>query len=326
MTYEVLISDAKSTTVDHALQGKVLKRYNATTRSVLTRTEDALISELGDAAGLIVDAGVPVTRRVMEGSRSLKVVGRAGIGVDNVDLEAAAENGVTVIHNPTYGIDEVATHALSLLLASLRRLPVYDRQTRDGGWDWSAGTPIRRLQGLTIGLLGFGKIPRRLATLMQGFGCELLAHDPYLDGNIVRSHNVEPVEYQALLSRSDVLSIHTPRTDETENMVDAAALDLLSDDAIVVNTARGPILDTNALLAALEADTIGFAGLDVTDPEPLPANHPLYRRDDVLVTPHVAWYSEESREQLSTEIAADVGRVLTDDQPINEVTADMEWI
>lgn len=326
MPHEVVISDSKSTTVDHDLQRDVLEQYDATTRSVLTRTEEALLDELGDAVGLIVDAGVPVTRHVIANAPSLEIVGRAGIGVDNVDLDAAAEHGVTVVHNPTYSIDEVATHALSLLLASFRRLPRYDRNTRDGEWDWSEGEPIRRLQGTTVGFLGFGKIPRRLVTLMQGFGCELLAHDPYVHENIVRTHNVEPVEYEELLSRVDALSVHVPHTEETERMVDADALATLSDDAIVVNTARGPVVDTDALAAALEANTIDFVGLDVTDPEPLPSDHPIFDRDDAIVTPHVAWYSEASRKQLSEEIAADVGRVLAGEQPINEVTTDTEWI
>lgn len=326
MTPHVIISDAKSTTVDHDLQQEVLKRYGVTASSAITRTEDTLLETLGDASGLIVDAGVPVTARVIEATPSLEVIGRAGIGVDNVDLEAAADHGVTVVHNPAYSIDEVATHALSLALSCIRRLPMYDRQTRSGEWDWAEGSPIRRLGDSTIGFLGFGKIPRRLATMVQGFGCDLLAHDPYLATNVVRTHNVEPIGFEELLSRVDVLSIHVPLTNETERLIDADALATLSDDAILINTARGPVVDTDALVDALETETIDFAGLDVTDPEPLPEDHPLCTLENVIVTPHVGWYSDASRAQLSEEIAEDVGRVLSGDPPRNEVTSTSQWV
>jgi len=208
---------------------------------------------------------VPVTGRILA-TESLRVVGRAGIGVDNVDLEAAADHGVTVVHHPTYSIDEVATHALSLLLAGIRRLPCYDdRSTRSGEW---TGPKVRRSgdsRGRPSGSLGFGKIPRRLATMVQGFGCELLAHDPYVPENVVRSHNVEPVGFEDLLSAADALSVHTPLTEETAGMLDEAALDTMADDAVIVNTARGNVIDTDALVAALDDDAIGFAALDVTD-------------------------------------------------------------
>ncbi|WP_207589734.1 NAD(P)-dependent oxidoreductase [Halomontanus rarus] len=325
MDSHVVISDSKSTTVDHDLQADVLAEYDASTTSVVTRTEEALLEELGDADGLIVDAGVPVTARVLETS-SLRVVGRAGIGVDNVDLEAAADEGVTVVHHPTYSLDEVATHALSLLLSGVRRLPRYDRSTRSGNWDWTEGAPIPRLQGSTLGFLGFGKIPRRLATMVQGFGCELIAFDPYVADDVVRSHNVEPVDFEDLLSAVDLLSIHAPLTEETTGLIDEHALETMDENVVLANTARGPVIETDALVAALEAEDVGFAALDVTEPEPLPSDHPLLELENALVTPHTAWYSEASRRQLSRGIAADVGRVLVGEDPHNEVTVESSWV
>lgn len=325
MDSHVVISDSKSTTVDHDLQADVLAEYDAGVTSVVTRTEEALLEELGDADGLIVDAGVPVTERVLE-ETSLRVVGRAGIGVDNVDLEAAADNDVTVVHHPTYSIDEVATHALALLLAGLRRVPRYDRSTRSGDWDWTEGMPIPRLQGSTLGFVGFGKIPRRLATMVQGFGCELVAFDPYVADDVVRSHNVEPVGFEELLSAVDLLSIHAPLTEETTGLIDEDALETMDEDVVLVNTARGPVIETDALVAALEAEEVGFAALDVTEPEPLPSDHPLLEAENALVTPHTAWYSEASRRQLSRDIAADVGRVLAGEEPHNEVTVESPWV
>lgn len=326
MTPHVVISDAKSTTVDHDVQREVLAEFGATVSSEITRTEDEVLAMIDDVAGLIVDAGVPVTPRILECAEALQVVGRAGIGVDNVDLQAAEREGVTVVHNPTYCIDEVATHALGLLLSGLRKLPTFDRQTRNGGWNWGEGQPIARLQGSTLGFLGFGKIPRRLSTMVQGFGCDMIAYDPYLAANIVRTHNVEPVGFQKLLASVDLLSIHTPLTEETRGMIDEAALEHLNDDAVLVNTARGPVIDSDALVDALREGRIGFACLDVTDPEPLPAGHALASFDNTLITPHLAWYSEASREQLSIEIAEDVGAVLTGDVPTHPVTTETPWI
>ncbi|MCU4974934.1 C-terminal binding protein [Halobacteria archaeon AArc-m2/3/4] len=327
MDSHVVISDSKSTTVDHDLQGEVLAEYGASVASVVTRTEEALLEELGDGDvdGLIVDAGVPVTERVLE-TPSLRVVGRAGIGVDNVDLEAAADNDVTVVHHPTYSLDEVATHALSLLLSGLRRVPQYDRSTRAGDWDWTEGAPIPRLQGSTLGFVGFGKIPRRLATMVQGFGCELVAVDPFVPDDEIRSQNVDPVEFEELLSTVDFLSVHVPLTEETTGLIDEDALGAMDEDVVLVNTARGSVIETNALVAALEAEELGFAALDVTDPEPLPSDHPLLELENALVTPHTAWYSEASRRQLSRGIAADVGRVLVGDEPHNEVTVESPWV
>jgi D-3-phosphoglycerate dehydrogenase len=326
MSHHVVISDAKVTDDSHTIEQEILSQYDVTTSTARTRTEDEVLEALAehDADGLIVDAGVPVTERVLRAS-SLTVVARAGIGVDNVALDAAAQLDITVLNHPTYCLDEVATHSLSLLLSGVRRLPVYDRSTRAGEWDWKAGAPLHRLRDATLGLLSFGEISRRLATMVQGFGCELLGHDPYVSPDVLRSHNVEPVGFEELCERSDLCSIHAPLTEETEGMVDADALDRLDDDAILVNTGRGGVVDTDALVDALEQDELGFAALDVTDPEPLPADHPLYDLDNATVTPHAAWYSEASKRQLAEEIAADVGRVLTGTAPEHEVETGRAW-
>lgn len=327
MVHRVAICDAKTTSTEHDLQQEILEAYGASAVPVdpVPRTESTLREALEGAAGVVVDANVPVTAAVLESVPGLQVVGRAGTGVDNVDLEAAADHGVTVCHHPTYSVEEVATHSLTLLLASLRRLPRYDRDVREGGWDWGAGVPVPRLREVTVGLVGFGAIPRRIATTMSGFGCEILATDPYVSDDVIRSHNVEPTDLEDLLARTDALSLHCPLTAETERLIGREELEVLPDDAVVVNTARGRVLDTDALVEALEDGTIGFAGLDVTDPEPLPAEHPLRSLENALVTPHTGWYSEGARTQLSREIAEDVGRVLTGEVPENEVTASEEW-
>lgn len=326
MSHHVLISDAKVTENDHTVEQEALSQYDVTSSTVQAGTEAELLALLAEHEpdGLIVDDGVPVTEDVLRDG-SLTVVARAGIGVDNVDIEAAAANDVTVLNHPTYCLDEVATHSLSLLLAGARGLPVYDRSTRTGEWDWTVAAPLSRLQDATLGFVSFGEIAQRLATMLQGFGCELLAHDPYLSQDLIQSHNVESVTFEQLCDRSDLLSIHAPLTAETEDMIDADALARLDDDAVLANTGRGGVVDTDALVSALEQDELGFAALDVTDPEPLPEDHQLYELDNAMVTPHAAWYSEDSKRQLAEEVAADVGRVLTGEEPENEISAGSAW-
>ncbi len=326
MSYRVLISDAKAETVDHNLQDDVLSQYGAEAISTVTREEETLIERLEEVHGLIVDAAVPVTETVIRRATDLRVIGRAGIGIDNVDLEAAAEKDVVVVHHPTYSIDEVATQAIALMLNCVRGVTRYDRATRAGTWDWTVAAPIPRMQGSTIGLLGFGKVPQRVATMLGGFGCELLAHDPYVDDDIITARNVAPVGFDQLCDRSDILSIHAGLTPETRGMVDADALCRLGPDATVVNTARGQIIDTAALLDQLRGEGLHAVGLDVTDPEPLPADHELFAFENVVVTPHMAWYSEASRVKVSREVATDVGRVLCGEPPERPVELDKPWL
>ena len=212
------------------------------------------------------------------------------------------------------------------MLACVRRLSAYDRQTRGGAWVWSEGSPIGRLQGADGRLSRLREDPRRLATMVHGFGCELIAHDPYLPAIVVRTNNAEPVAFDALLARVDLLSIHLPTPTETERMIDADALASMTEDAILAATARSPVSDTDVLVSALESDGMDFAGLDVVEPEPLPADHAPFDPENVIVTLHVGWCSESSCQQSSEEIADDVGRVLVGETPRNEVSSDTECV
>lgn len=311
MGYEVVISDNK--TVDPETRREVLESVGAEITMLSERTVENVADAADGADALIVDAATPVTEGVFEASDTLQVVGRAGIGVDNVDIDAARHRGIEVVYVPDYCIDEVSTHALALLLSTVRQLPTFDRQTSDGGWDWTAGQSIYRLRGRTLGLVGFGTLGRRLASKLDGFGLEILAADPQVSAAEMEHFGVERVEFQELLQRSAYVSIHLPLHEQTRNLFDAEAFELMREDAILVNTARGPVIDENGLLAALEAGEIEAAALDVMAEEP-PEDSPLPGRDDVLVTPHVAWYSEESRQDLSESVAADVARVLEGEQ------------
>ena len=324
MEYTVVLSDAK--TIDPRTQSEILESAGARVKVLDERTEAAVIEAVSDAEGLIVDSVTPVTARVLESSEVLEVVGRAGIGVDNVDLVAAAEQGITVVHVPDYCLDEVSTHALSLLLACARNVPLHDRRVKEGTWDWREGRPLRRMRGRTLGLAGFGGIARRLASKVRAYGMEVIAYDPYVKATEMDHFGVERVGFEELLDRLDYLSVHVPLYGESEGMFSTEAFERMSDDAIVVNTARGPVVDQDALLDALEAGEVARAGLDVLETEPPDPDDPLLAREDVVVSPHTAWYSEESRRDLSRGVASDVAAVIDGEPPTNPVDIELPWV
>lgn len=322
MTGSILNVEQTPPILDGERAATLLASDGITLETSTTTIEEELVELVTGYDGIMVHAGVPVTRAVIEAGDELEVIARCGIGVDNVDLEAAAENGIPVVNHPHYSVDEVATHSLSLLLAGWRAIGQYDRATRSGTWSWAEGAPLNRLRESTLGIVGFGSIGRRLAELASGFGCEMIASDPYVEDQVMAQYNVEPVDLDTLCERADLVSINAELTAETRNLIGPAELDTLDDTAVLVNTARGAIVDTEALVATLEAGELGYAGLDVTEPEPLPASHPLYERDDVTITPHAGWYSKHSRIELTQDIVADVKRVLRGDSPRNPVVPD----
>lgn len=320
MTHRVVVADTKATNIDAIEQ----TLSDAATETTEARAADEVIEAAHGADALIVDSSTQVTAAVLEALDSLSVVGRSGIGVDNIDVAAAQREGTVVINVPDYCVDEVSTHALSLALARLRRLETYDGGIAEGTWDWTLGQPIGRLAGSTVGLVAFGAIARRLAAKLRGFDVSVLAYDPYVPEYRMADFGVETVGFEELLSRSSIVSIHAPLTDETRGMFDAEAFDAMREDAILVNTARGPIVEEDALAAALRSGGIDAAGLDVREAEP-PGDSPLHGREDVLLTPHVAWYSEDSRTELGHTVAADVDRVLRGEEPRNPVDPEEGW-
>jgi D-3-phosphoglycerate dehydrogenase len=236
---------------------------DATVHEAELSSEDAVINAARAvrADALVVNATTPVTAKILD-SLDLSVVACTAVGVDNVDLDAAASAGSTVLHCPEYCTDEVATHALALVLACVRAIPRYERSVRAGNWSWQVGGDVVRLRGRTIGLLAFGPIARRFAELVSGFDCPVLAYDPYVSTEVFDSYGVESVDFDQLVDRSDILSIHAPLTDETSGMVDRDALSRLGPGAVVVNTGRGGVIEEPALLAALDAGDVAAAGLD----------------------------------------------------------------
>lgn len=276
------------------------------------------VREAVEGADALLNQYAPVGSTAFEAAPDLQAVGRYGVGVDTVDLDAATERGVWVLNVPDYCADEVSTHALSLLLACERQVARFDAAIEDGDWDWKLGRPIFRQRGRTLGLAGFGKIPRRLAGKVSALGMDVIAYDPYLASEELANHDVEKVSFDALLERSDAISVHTPLTDETRDLFDREAFAAMDEESVIVNTARGAVIDVEALADALETGEIRGAGLDVLPEEP-PRDSPLVGREDVVLTPHVGWYSEESIVELRRTIAEDVARVLEGGAPENPV-------
>jgi D-3-phosphoglycerate dehydrogenase len=240
------------------------------------------------------------------------VVVRYGVGVDGIDLGAATDHGVPVVNVPDYGTDEVANHAVALLLALARKLVRLDRQTRSGGWDVFRVGPVSRLAGQTVGLLGCGRIGSAVARKLGGFDVRLLGCDPYVS---TFPPGVQPVAFERLLDEADYVSIHCPLTPATHRLFGEETLARMRPTAALINTARGGIVDTAALVDALQMGLLAGAGLDVLETEPLDPGHPLLRMEQVIVTPHAAWYSEEGRSDLKRRAAEEAVRVLRGERP-----------
>ncbi|MDR5673825.1 C-terminal binding protein [Halalkaliarchaeum sp. AArc-GB] len=306
---------------DLSIEQDLANRAGVELEGAQARSPEEIIEAAEGADGLLVQYG-EVTEEVFEARPEIQVVGRYGIGVDSVDLDAATEHGVSVVNVPSYCLDEVSTHAMALILGCVRKVALFDREITGGTWDWNQGKPIHRLTEQTLGLAGFGEIPQTLARKAEAFGLDVIAYDPYLSAEEIAEHGARKVDFDELLAGSDVLSVHVPLTDETQELFDAAAFEQMRDHAFIVNTARGAVIDTGALAEALETGELAGAGLDVLPEEP-PENSPLIDRDDVILTPHVAWYSEDSLAELRRTVTEDVIGVLNGDGPMNLVNTDV---
>ncbi|HQR23110.1 MAG TPA: C-terminal binding protein [Burkholderiaceae bacterium] len=268
------------------------------------RTEEQLIEAGRECDALLVQYA-PVTDRVLGALPRVGIVSRYGAGFDTVDTTACARRGVWVANSPDYGVGEVATHALGMALALLRHLAIYDRDVRAGRWSYLSPGTIRRASDLTVGILGLGRIGKRFAHLARNCFARVIACDPYIiDGDF--SAYVGRVGLERLFEEADVVSLHVPLNDETRGMVDAGLLGRMRRGSMLVNTARGAVVDIDALLAALEDGTLDGAGLDVLPVEPVAVDHPLARHPRVLLTPHSAFYSTAAEVELRRKAALNI--------------------
>jgi len=283
-------------------------------------SEEALLDPTRDADGLLVRMA-PVTRAVIENLQRCRVIARYGVGVDNVDIAAATEKGIRVCNVPDYCLEDVSDHALALLMTCARKTAGHDRRVRKGEWDIGASDPIFRTKGKTLGFLGFGNIARTLARKVHGLQLNLIAYDPFISEEVAKQRSVRLVDLDTLLAESDYISVHAPLNDQTRHTLDEAAFRKMKPTAILVNTSRGGLIDQKALAKALKEGWINAAGIDVYETEPPKKTDPLLKLDNVVLTDHAAWYSEESQVELQTKAAAEVCRVLTGQEPLSCVNA-----
>jgi D-3-phosphoglycerate dehydrogenase / 2-oxoglutarate reductase len=291
------------------------------------KTEDDVARAAHDADGIITQYATVGPRAIGELTRC-RVIARYGTGVDIVDVDAATRHGILVTNVPNdWCENEVADHAMALVLAAARKICVYDRATRAGTWHWQTGEPIHRLAGQQLGLLSFGAIAQAIAARASAFGMRIIAHDPYRPAADVEARGAAAVSFGQLLAESDYLVIQAPLTRQTYHLIGAAELRRMKPTAVLINTARGPIVNDDALYQGLSEGWIAGAGLDDIEEEPAkqrdwqPVN-PLFSLPNIVITPHAAYYSEESITTVRDFAAHEVVRVLTGRPPLSPVNAD----
>jgi len=311
-TLKVIVTDYQYRSL--AAEEEVFASIGATLEPHQCRSAEEVLAASQGADGILVQH-FPFTRDIIARLDRCRVISCYRIGTDNVDLEAATEKGIVVVNVPGYCVDEVSDHALMLLLACARKLVPLAASTKLGTWDFNLARPVYRLRGRTLGIIGFGKIGQRLAQKVEPLGLSVLAYDPFLPAEAFARLGVDRVDLEELLRRSDFVSIHAPLSAGSRALLGEKELGLMKPGTILINTARGRVVDNVALAAALRSGHLAAAGLDVVDVEPVPPDHPLLGLENVILTPHAAWYSEEAQVELQTRAALGVAAVLCGEMP-----------
>jgi len=314
----IAVTDSPFPSLDPARTA--LKRVDPELRMSKSPSADDILAVARDAdAVLVTYAKLPGD--LLRELKRCKVIGRFGLGVDNIDIPAASALGITVTYVPDYCMQEVSDHAMALLLSLVRKVPLSNKLAQSGRWEVPPVVPIHRLSGRVLGLVGFGNIPRTLAPKAKAFGLRVVTHDPYVSADVLGKAGVESVGFDELLAMSDFVSIHAPLLPATRGLFNAEVFRKMKKGALLINTARGPLVDETALIAALDSGQLGGAALDVVTSEPLAKDSKLLGRDNVILTPHTAFYSVEALNELQTKCATDVARVLSGEPPVYPVKA-----
>jgi len=303
-----------------AEDGLVLLRERCDVRITTGLTESDLAARLADVDALIVRSETKVTAKIFDAAPRLAVVGRAGVGVDNIDVPAATAHGVYVVNAPLGNIVSAAEHAIALTLSLLRRIAEADRSVRAGEWTRSKFIG-RELRGKTLGLVGIGRVGSEVARRAAGFEMRVIAHDPFATEASARAAGAQLVDLDELLRSADVISLHTPLTEKTRNLINADALAKMKRSAVIVNCARGEVVDLTALATALEAGTIAGAALDVYPSEPLPADSPIRGARNTVLTPHIAGSTSEAQVNVAVDVVQQILDVLDGRPARNAVNA-----
>ena len=315
MTFTVLVTDY--TWPSLAIERDVLRAVGAELL-VAQHGDEAELIQLAPQCDAILTNWKQVTAPVLDAARHCLIVSRYGIGVDNIAVDHATQLGIPVTNVPDFCLDEASEHTMALLLACARQVVTYATATRNGVWQVNTGHPVPRLRGQTLGVIGYGNIARALIPKALGFGLKVLVYTPRLVAGALAAFGPDCTatnDLTVLLSTSDYISIHVPLTHETRGMIDSKALRLLKPTAYLINTSRGAIIDETALSTALTEGWFAGAALDVLIQEPPPPDHPLLARENVTVTPHVAFYSEVAVASVRQKAAEHVAQVLRKEVP-----------
>ena len=282
-------------------------------------TPEEFAKGAADCDAIITSWGININKTVIDALEKCVVIGVGSVGVDMVDIKAATEAGIVVTNVPDVFIEEVADHAMMLLLGVVRQTKRMEEMVHAG--EWYRGRPLLnhtpRLMGRTLGLVGFGNVSRCMVKRAEGFGLRVIAYDPYVSELTMSAEGAQPVSFGELLEQSDYVSIHTPLNDETHHLLDARAFAQMKESAVIVNTARGPIIKEADLIAALENGEIAGAGLDVLEQEPVAADNPLLQMTNVIVTPHVASATDRMRPETRRRVGREVALVLRQRWPMS---------
>jgi|TARA_B110000263_G_C15289032_1_gene502323 D-3-phosphoglycerate dehydrogenase len=321
MTWKVLITDYVWPTIDperkiiEAAGGEVIVAPDSSEETLITLAKDA------DA---IMTCFANVTANVIKSAKKCVVISRFGVGVDNISVSKATELGIPVTNIPDYCIDEVSDHVLALLTTWNRKIALFDKSVKENGWDHlSLSMRIMRLRDKTLGIVGFGRIGQMVAQKASAFGMKIVATDPVMQESIMKDLGVYPLPLNELLQSSDFVTLHAPLIPQTHNLIGEKELNMMKSDAFIINAARGPLIDEEALYKALKKGVIAGAGLDVmvdTIPE---KTHPLLQLDNILITPHIAFFSQESTLELEMRTAQEVVRVLNNSMPENLINPEV---
>lgn len=297
----VTITDFTFPTLE--IEEHILHPLGYTVRSGQWKTPEALVPQVADADAIITQYA-PVNATVIAGMAKAKVIIRYGIGVDSVDLDAAKDRGIPVCNVPDYWIDEVADHTLGFLLAITRQVLPNNRHIGEGKRGLAASIDqMMTLRNLTIGIVGFGRIGRAVATRLKAFKCQIVVHDPFVSPTEIERADCLHVALSEVFSRADVITLHCPSTAQTRGMISNESLALMKSGVILINTARGDIVDSHALTEALQSGRVSAAGLDVFAPEPIPVDHPIRKMNNVLLSSHLASCSVSAMRKLRETVA-----------------------
>ncbi len=304
-------------------EAKELAKVNAELVGADGVTEDEII-EAAKEADAIIASGAQITRRVIEALPECKVIVNYGVGFDTIDVNAATDNNIPVVNTPApeWCVEEVSNHTIILLLACAKKLIQVNNVIRQGHWHEVSGTvpaPLGSIYGQTLGLVGCGSIGRLTARKAQCFGLKVLGYDPYVDKSLAKEYGITLVSLPKLLKESDFVSVHTPLNKETRHLIGEKEFKQMKATTYFINTSRGPVVDEPALIKALQERWIAGAGLDVFEKEPVDADNPLLKMDNVVVTPHCAAYSDVAFKRLRTSVGQEAARVLSGRWPKNVV-------